>query len=253
MQLRLLTLATAAIGLCAIQHAFAGKIPVKAPVHKAPIYKAPRSVPVVDNWSGWYFGGHLGGGWTHNNFSDPTGTLASTGTVVGARGSGFLGGPQLGYNWQVTNWVFGIQGDISFTRMNAQTTAPSIPTTFMANETKWISTLTGRVGFASDRMLWYAKGGEAWVRNNYSAIDSVFTTPNATAQATRSGYVVGGGWEYAFAPSWSTFIEYDYIGLSTKTLTITDPVLGSSPFDTKQNIQMVKAGVNYKFWPWRLW
>jgi outer membrane immunogenic protein len=225
------------------------KAPVrKAPVYKAPVYKAPRPV-VVDNWTGWYVGGHIGGGWSHNAFSDPLGGFISPGGTLGPSSSRFLGGLQLGANWQVNNIVWGIQGDVTFTSMNATIPASLVPTTILSNETKWISTLTGRVGYAWDRSLWYAKGGAAWVSNHYEAVDT--TVPfDFTGHSVRSGYVAGGGWEYAFAPNWSTFIEYDYIGLSNKNVTVTDATFGAAPFGTKQNIQMAKVGVNYKFSPW---
>src|SRR4029079_15431767 len=180
--------------------------------------KAPR--PVVESPTGFYIGGHIGGGWTYNSFSDPVGTIALT--SFRASDSSFLGGMQLGYNWQFNSYVFGIQGDISFTDLNAATPAPLLPTMTVDNNTKWISTLTGRVGYAWDKTLWYAKGGAAWARNHYGATDH--TVPLGFADtSTRAGYVVGGGLEYALAPNWSTFIEYNYMEFSSKTITLVDP------------------------------
>jgi outer membrane immunogenic protein len=197
--------------------------------------------------TGFYVGAHIGGGWTHNTFTDPTGIV--TMSALSASASEFLGGVQAGYNWQFSNFVLGIQGDISFTDMNARNRVD--PTT-LRNDTKWISTLTGRAGYAWDKTLWYAKGGEAWVRNHYALINT--TAPlNATERATRSGYVVGGGWEYAFAPTWSGFVEYDYIGLSSKDVNLLDPAAGAMTLGTRQNIQMVKAGLNFKLTSWPRW
>jgi outer membrane immunogenic protein len=214
------------------------------------VYKAVRPVAPVDTWSGFYFGGHIGGGWTNNGFSDPLGVIAPGGAVVSAKDSGFLGGVQLGYNWQYNWFVAGIQGDIGFTDFDASVAVPSVPAAVIENDTKWISTLTGRLGFTWDKSLFYAKGGEAWVRNHY-AVTIPALGGNATSHTTRPGYVAGAGWEYAFAPSWSGFLEYDYIGLNDKNITLSDPVFGPSLLGTKQNIQMVKAGVNFRFAPWR--
>ena len=243
MRLRLISLLAATVALGSLQNASAQeqllKAPVrKAPVYKAPVYKAPR--PAVESPSGFYVGGHIGGAWSRDTFSTP---------LLGFRAhdSSFLGGVQLGYNWQSSSYVFGIQGDITFTDLNVATPAPLQPTMIVSNDTKWISTLTGRVGYAWDKTLWYVKGGAAWARNDYGATD--FTIPvGFTTKKTRSGYVVGGGLEYALAPNWSAFLEYNYIEISNKTVTLVD-AFGSgatTALDVYQNIQMVKAGLNYK-------
>src|SRR4051794_37399067 len=95
-----LLVALACVG--STQTLLAGDMPVKALVRKAPVYKAPRPV-LVDNWSGWYGGGHIGGGWSHNAFSDPLGVFVSPGGTVGPHSSRFLGGVQVGANWQVNS------------------------------------------------------------------------------------------------------------------------------------------------------
>ena len=254
MRLRLISLLTATVALGSMQNASAEeqlfKAPVrKAPVYKAPVYKAPR--PVVESPTGFYVGGHIGGGWTRNSLADPLGTIALS--SFRASDSSFLGGMQLGYNWQYSSYVFGIQGDITFTDLNATTPAPLLSTMTVSNDTKWISTLTGRVGYAWDKTLWYVKGGGAWVRNHYGATD--YTIPVAFASATtRAGYVIGGGLEYAIAPNWSAFLEYNYIELSSKTINLFDPFTATvRPLDVYQNIQMVKAGFNYKLSAPRAW
>jgi outer membrane immunogenic protein len=247
MRLRLISLLAATVGLGTIQNSFAEELLVKAPVRKAPVYKAPvykaRPVP-VESPTGFYVGGHLGGGWTHNGFSDPLGIVGMS--TFGANRSSFLGGVQAGYNWQFSSYVLGLQGDISFTDMNATTQAPLLGTMTVGNDTKWISTLTGRVGYAWDKTLWYVKGGAAWVHNHYGALDNTIPVAFGTTN-TRTGYVVGGGLEYAIAPNWSAFLEYNYIELSNKTITLVDSISGATrPADVYQNIQMLKVGFNYK-------
>jgi outer membrane immunogenic protein len=253
MRLRNAGLLCAIISACALSTASAADRPVyKMPVYKAPVYKA-RPVLMGDLWSGFYFGGHIGGGWGRNEFSDPTGGLTAAGAFSGSTGSGFLGGPQLGFNWQFGSYVFGIQGDASFTDIRSSVVAPLFVTTAINTRTTSIATVTGRFGYAVDHGLFYAKGGGAWVHNRYDAIDTVFPL-DATGSHTHSGYVVGAGWEYALAPNWSIFVEYDYVGVNTRTVTLTDPALGPMPVDAKQNLQMVKTGFNFKVgaWPWPL-
>jgi outer membrane immunogenic protein len=247
MKLRFLGLVFFALGVTAAPIAFAADMPIKAP-----IYKAPRSVAPTDIWSGFYFGGHLGGGWVRNQFSDPLGGFTTPGAFASGRGSGFLGGPQIGANWQTGNYVFGIQGDVAFTNLKTSVVAPLSATSTMDTRTNTIATVTGRVGYAWDMLLFYVKGGGAWAHNKYAVADPVLGI-NATGNATQSGYVVGGGWEWAFAPNWSVFLEYDYLGFGTKNgLTLTDPALGPGSFDVKQDIQMLKTGLNFKLMPlWR--
>ena len=254
MRLRLISLLAATFALGTIQNAFAEELLVKAPVRKAPVYKAPvykAPRPNVEAPTGFYVGGHIGGGWTHSGFSDPLGVIGTT--TFGANGSSFLGGVQLGYNWQFSSYVLGIQGDISFTDMNATTLAPLLATMTVGNDTKWISTLTGRVGYAWDKTLWYVKGGGAWVHNHYGAMDNTIPA-GFFATSTRTGYVVGAGLEYALAPNWSAFLEYNYIELSDKTINLFDPFSGTTaPLSVYQNIQMVKVGFNYKLSAPRWW
>ncbi len=81
-----------------------------------------KAMPMaVYNWTGFYVGGHVGGGWIDENASvlSTTGLLLNPlGTVISANRSGFLGGFQGGYNIQVSNWVFGIGADASWTNVS---------------------------------------------------------------------------------------------------------------------------------------
>jgi len=254
MRLRLISLLAATVALGSIQNASAQEQPLKAPprkapVYKAPVYKAPR--PVVESPTGFYVGGHIGGGWTYNSFTDPTGLFATS--MASTRASSLLGGVQAGYNWQFSTTVLGIQGDFSFTDLDASTTAPGFPTTTVSNNTRWISTLTGRAGYAWDKSLWYVKGGAAWVRNHY-AMSSAAPPFNFTNETTRAGYVIGGGVEYAFAPDWSAFVEYNYIELTGKNINLADVTTGAvTPLDIYQNMHLLKVGLNYKLSTPRMW
>jgi outer membrane immunogenic protein len=197
-----------------------------------------RNVP-----SGVYFGGHIGGDWGHSRFSDPTGVFSTV--TAGAKPIGSLGGMQLGYDWHRSAFVFGLQSDISLIGANTSSTASLSPTLLVSTNTKWISTLTGRAGYAWDGMLWYAKGGQAWVRNDYAALASA-PPLNATASVTHTGYVVGSGLEFALGPRWSGFLEYDYINLANKFVNLRDPVNGTLLLNIPQNLQMVKVGLIFR-------
>lgn len=201
----------------------------------------------VYNWTGFYIGGNIGTAFSSANTSDPTGVnFAPPGTSLGNDATGFIGGFQLGFNIQTGNLVFGVQGDMSWTTINPSLADPFSTTTTLSYKTDWLATITGRVGYAWNNILLYGKGGAAWVHNNVSVSDATFSF-SATANETQIGWTAGGGFEYAFAPNWTGFIEYDYIGLGTASVSVTDPIVGAMPINFEQNVQMVKGGINFKF------
>jgi outer membrane immunogenic protein len=135
----------------------------------------------------------------------------------------------------VTNLVTGVMHPSQFTSSN-----------------DFLASTTARLGYSFvDRWLLYAKGGAAWTQEK---LDDAFTTVRGVAvdpssSSTRTGWTVGGGVEWAFAPHWSVTLEYDYyvFGDSGRTLTDTanDAVVTINSF--KDTIQAVTAGLNYRF------
>jgi outer membrane immunogenic protein len=241
--MRRICLVVVAAGAAISQSALAADMPVRVAPQPAP-YVSPVS---VYNWTGFYVGANIGGAWSNASASDPTGALfAPIGSSIHDNGSGFLGGGQIGYNWQAGNWVVGVQGDMSWTGINASAADPFVTGTTVNYKSDWLANVTGRLGYAWNNWLWYGKGGVAWVHNKYSA-----TNPNvpfnATGNDTRAGWVLGTGLEYGFTPNWTTFIEYDYNGFGSHSVTVTDPIFGPAQVGFRQNIQVVKVGLNYKF------
>lgn len=160
--------------------------------------------------------------------------------------SGFLGGGQLGYNWQ-TGWVvWGVEGDFDGTDIKGN--AACFP---CSTHTHWLATVSGRVGgVVLDRILAYVKGGGAWKDTNYSATDQfgINFPPGTTTSTTttRSGWLVGLGVEYAFTNNWSGFIEYDYMDFGTDTINFVTPA-GTFGASITDKLSEVKGGLNYKF------
>jgi outer membrane immunogenic protein len=117
-------------------------------------------------------------------------------------------------------------------------------------QTEWIASVTGRLGWTWDRVMLYAKGGGAWVGENYSADLPAFNEHIATS-ATRPGWTVGGGVEWAFWDNWSAKVEYDYYDFSTLNLSLPGTIAGVPEVvpgvNVKQTIQTVKFGINYRF------
>jgi len=212
-------------------------VPVKSPPYIAPLY----------DWTGLYLGGHGGGGLSDASVRDPTGaTFAPPGTDVNVSGSGWLGGAQLGYNHQLGAWVFGIEGDLSYTDIRGSTTSPL--GVGISTRLNWVGTVTGRIGIAWDRTLLYAKAGAAFGETSYTA--SVPLVVDFKGKDTRTGWTVGAGAEYAIWDNLSVKAEYNYIDLGTRTVTPTSPGGVPLPADAKLSEHLFKLGANYKF-GWR--
>ncbi|MBV8838733.1 MAG: porin family protein [Alphaproteobacteria bacterium] len=202
-----------------------------------PVYKAPPAgvLPAAYDWTGFYVGGHIGYGWAKNTYTDPFVLLNLSDTSA----NGILGGGQVGFNYQVNQFVFGVEGDMSATGIKG---GPTFGATNFNTQTNWTATLAGRAGVAFDRWLVYAKGGAAWRNNDYTT--NFYAFPGTTSvNDTKLGWVVGAGVEWAFAPQWSAKLEYNYMDFGTDNVSF---VPGRTTGITDQ-VQMVKLGVNYKF------
>jgi outer membrane immunogenic protein len=225
----------AALLAAASSGAFAADLPVKAPV-MAPL-------PVYYNWTGFYIGGNLGGAWDTASITDDF-----FGVNLSASRSGFIGGGQIGYNWQFSpQWVFGVEWMFDGTDISSNfgPVTDILGNSFSANEkVDWLTTFTGRFGYAANNWLFYVKGGGGWVHDTATATvaaagGGVFS---ASASDTKGGWVLGGGIEYGFTPNWTTKVEYQHVGLGDVT--------AANGFDTvtfSRHFDMVTVGLNYKF------
>jgi outer membrane immunogenic protein len=237
----------AALALGASCPAFAADLPVKAP-------PAPVVAPVF-NWTGFYIGGNLGGAWVNGGCAD---TLF--GIVCGNNNNNgrFIGGGQAGFNYQISNFVFGVEAEGDWAGNNNSTNAGGIVlpngdvVVANANRSNWATTLTGRFGVAFDRVLVYGKGGAAWVgNNNITVVD--LTTGNAISigSGSQTGWTVGGGIEWAFWQNWTGKVEYEYLSRSNGNNTFFFPAgtfLAGDTFTTgNRHVNLVKVGVNYLF------
>ena len=210
--------------------------PARLPPAVAPVVYAPP----VYNWSGFYVGGHIGGGFADSSWSDPF-----TGANDTFNKGGFLGGAQVGYNAQYNWLVLGLEGDFSWTGLKGSGTDSFGDK--ISTKTEWTSTVTGRVGAAFDRVLVYGKGGVAFAHDVSSLMDPGGN--NSQDTLTRTGWTAGAGVEYAFDRNWSARLEYDYLGFGSQRLNFTTPVVGTVMSNASLNVQEVKAGINYRFGP----
>jgi outer membrane immunogenic protein len=227
--------------------AFAADLPPAPLPPRAPAVYVPPAPPPF-SWTAFYIGGNLGAGWNHGNISDSFNNynwgLNNNGT--------FVGGGQVGANYQINALVLGIEGDFDWFANNNNSGGgiTAFGTTLQGSSNgRWLTTLTGRVGVAADRVLFYAKGGGAWVGSNNLTLLDVQTgnTVSFSNNNTNSGWTAGAGVEWAFADNVSVKAEYDYVGLSNYTYTVptTGFALSNDVFSTSnRNISLLTLGIN---------
>ncbi len=222
--------------VCILSAQAADLPPARRPAAVAPVAYAPP----VYNWTGIYVGGNLGAGFANSSWSDPFTGAHNTFDKIG-----FIGGGQIGANWQIDALVLGVEGDFDWTGLKGSG-HDSLGNVINTN-TQWTSTVTGRVGAAFDRLLVYAKGGVAFAHDKDSLNDIAGNT--ASASLNRTGWTAGTGLEYAFAPNWSAKIEYDYLGFGNQALNLPTAAFPAYTANASLNVQEVKAGINFKFGP----
>jgi outer membrane immunogenic protein len=242
-------LATAAF----VMLATAGQPAAAADIGRMPAKAPPMVAPVpVQNWTGLYVGGNAGYSWGRTEVDYTFGGLPTAGTTLDP--NSFIGGGQIGYNWQLGSMVLGLEGDLAWRHGTdaATFTSGNIFGDFATFNTQqnWVGTVRPRVGFAANNWLIYGTGGVAFggFKHAYSE-----TRPGVVARAaadsdTKAGWTAGAGVEYAFTQQWSLGVEYLYMDFGTDTLAqaATPPLPASTAtFDDKSHV--VRAKVNYKF------
>jgi opacity protein-like surface antigen len=203
-------------------------------------YEPAPFLPPPLLWRGFYIGGNIGGAWAIGTLNDNF-----TGTGFDTDHSGFIGGGQLGFNYQVRNLVLGVEWDFDWTSMSEvrnDVFVPQFGTLRASADTDWITTLAGRVGLANDRWLAFVKAGGGWVHNS-ATLTNLTTGAVASTSDTNGGFLVGGGVEYALTGHWTARAEFDYLALSDRTAT---GFFGNT-FTFQREIEILKIGLNYKF------
>jgi outer membrane immunogenic protein len=199
----------------------AADIPRKALPYSSPIY-----API---WTGFYAGLNAGYGWA--SFDDGFSTTKM---------NGFIGGGQLGYNWQIGSFVLGVEGDMQYSAQKRSETATVLGIA-VTSEAKipWFGTARGRVGYAFDSFMIYATGGAAWMNLKASASALGLTVSTET---TKQAWTIGGGVEWMFMPRWSVKAEYLYIDAGTTSLSVAGLTASGKLKDS-----IARIGVNYHF------
>ena len=250
-----LAAATALLATSAFAADLPAKVYTKAPVVVAPIY----------SWTGFYVGGNIGYSWGRSNDTSTITNTASGAVLATSAGksnlNGVVGGGQVGYNWQMQNWVWGLEADIQGTgekgtRNFAYTPAPIVGANFflpvpvgvaLTQQIDWFGTVRARGGFlVSPQVLLYGTGGLAYGEVKSGEVIGLF--PGLSATNTNVGWTVGAGIEGLINANWTAKLEYLYVDLGRVSGSFT-PAGGviTSAYSSRITDNVLRVGVNYKF------
>jgi outer membrane immunogenic protein len=274
---RLVLAASAVLSLSVVGSANAADMGMPAMPTKAPIM-AP-----VFNWTGFYIGGNVGGGWGNQSATSTTTSLIGVDTFSGSStSSGALGGGQIGFNYEFPNqWVIGLEADgdwanIAGTASGCSTYTSSLfPTFYPVGSTSAcgtnsgalndFGTVRGRLGYAWNNVLLYGTGGWAWGNDSGThtttcvgaacpGTTTAFTGGGFTYSNSLSGWTAGAGIEWGFLPNWTVRVEYlhlEFDNVGTNFAGTISTAKGTNPFtgNTSSNggVDLVRVGLNYLF------
>jgi outer membrane immunogenic protein len=253
------------------------------PVHAADLALKASPLPPPPSWTGLYIGANGGWGWSNTNASETPFGVAAIGDIapqslsVATKGAVF--GGQLGYNWQVSNWVLGVEGDYDGASINGSQQAVFNSLTGIAGSTNGymvrdninsLASIRGRLGYTWGPGLLYFTGGGAWENVQTDVMISGQTAPfingvsgTGSFSNTRSGFVVGGGLEWQVARNWTVRAEYLYYdfngGGTNQAVTLAScntgpaggfgpggPPCGANAGNANNNTSVFRLGANYK-------
>ena len=207
----------AALGLVAAGAASAADLPSRKGPVAAPIY-----MPPAFTWTGFYIGANAGYGFGNVNANG----FGNVGDL-----DGFVGGGQIGYNYQMGQFVLGLEADLQGADLSSGNNLGLLNV-----KTDYFGTVRARVGVAFDRFMPYITGG--WAYGNVKT-----SIPGIGFSSDRShtgGYAVGGGLEYAFTNNIIAGVEYLYVDLGEKNILGANTKVGT-------DFSVVRARLSYKF------
>jgi outer membrane immunogenic protein len=226
----------------------------------APAYPPPNACGTCDvlylgyDWSGFYVGAHAGAAFTSSEFTipglgviavGPAGLIDTVDNTIGHSGSGFAGGGQLGWQKQWGNTVAGVE--LAYTGLNSDITSHTnilgVPVA-RSTEVNNLLLVTGRLGYAQDNMLAYAKGGYATAEVEFD-----LRVGNSglvgSASDREHGWTAGLGLEYAIRDNIILGVEYNYVHFNVDTRTLVPAVAIAN--NGGVDLQSILARVSFKF------
>lgn len=224
--------------------AFAADLPRRsvAPVAPAPVF----------SWTGFYVGANGGYGFGKSSASD----IALNGFAFPERNGSFnthggVIGAQVGYNYQIGNYVVGVEADFDFANVKGSYVidpqAAPASQSHVNGKIENFGTVRARAGYAVNNVLIFATGGFAYGSTKTSITNFINqSSPLVTSTATPTGYVLGAGAEYALTNNWIVKAEYLYVDFGKKSATFSEFDLTATT-NVRTTLNVVRLGVNYKF------
>jgi outer membrane immunogenic protein len=213
---------------------------VAADLAARPYTKAPPApIAAIYDWSGFYIGINGGGGSAHTTWD-----FVGTGTEGSHNATGGTVGGQIGYRWQMGQWVFGVEGQGNWADFSGDNVSNIFPGDRNRTRINSFGLITGQVGYAWNNVLAYVKGGAAVVGDKFDVYSTATGALLGSTSQTRWGGTVGAGLEFGFAPNWSVGVEYNHIFLQDKDVTFTG-LIGTDRI--RQDVDMGLVRLNYKF------
>lgn len=228
-----------------------------------PVYDAPAAVAPA--WSGPYAGLFAGYGWGKADATEPFNAATGFFYNIGSKPysfdvDGFFGGGTLGYNWQPGALVLGLEGEIGYlglegSRIDPNGVANGTPDTTTRVKSDFYSAVTGRLGLPMNNILFYGKGGGAFLDAKATTIDPCIAPPVGCGIGTLSmrgdetmfGWTAGGGIEWAYAANWTAKVEYAYFDFGELDTTGTSSFAEHERQSIDVTAQTVRVGVNYRW------
>jgi outer membrane immunogenic protein len=215
-----------------------------------PIGALPAPAAPGHSWTGCYVGGTAGGLWSEQSWLNRTpGGAFFNQSLGGHDADGFIGGVQAGCDYQFARGLLiGVEGDYGWTDApGSHPSAREVGVTYHGG-IDGLGSVTGRIGYGWDRLLFYAKAGGAWQGDEYRATTLILGTAYAQS-VTRSGWTIGGGGEYALTRHLSAFVEYNHYDFGDPVIGLTPQVAGLPRAFVKleETSNVVRAGINLRF------
>ena len=220
----------------------------------------PAPMPLGPQWAGFYAGGEVGGAWskfdwtyTNPNYYNTLGALL-LGSDFSHSASNAIGGAFAGYNFQTGPWVYGVEISVAASNLERTKPSPFFPADTYTSKLDWLTTATGRAGYAFGKWLVYANGGYAGAN-----VKLTLFAPTGSVRAEDSfwanGWTIGGGLDYMLNNSITLGVVYSYVDLSVDGQSINCPLcgtgvgLGTPVVDGDIRVQSVMARLSYLFRP----
>ncbi|MFZ0424522.1 MAG: outer membrane beta-barrel protein [Xanthobacteraceae bacterium] len=210
---------------------------------------APAYAPALYDWTGFYTGGHLGADLLSDtntqNGASTTAPATNLPSAIDNAKAGFIGGGQVGLNYQFAAWVVGAELSVSATNLSGSATGPTSAnnTLRMTSAPMDFGAVTGRIGYAFNTLLPYVKAGVGSMQVHYTQ-DTLLAGTTATQEIkdTRTGFTGGFGVEYGLTESFSAKLEYDLYDFGTKNYNF-----AVTPVSIRSDLHVLEFGLNYRF------